>query len=228
VLLGYFNAAGHGPIGMVHSVLMVGLWVLFVVVAWGIFRVTRWGFFLCIVAAVSNSLFSMVLYSVGDSGAGPQEYLSFNPFQFDTLINLVFFLPVVIVLRDKIMAPFFNPRLKWWEQHQRVKAFLRIEATIAGQPKSYQSFDISESGMFLGTQELPKLVVGDTFPASIHLEDMAMEVEVLCKTVWISDGTGRAPVGCGVTFDYRKKRQKRALGLYIKAKIREGHLLERT
>jgi len=228
VLASFFAAAGNGPIGLSHSVLMVALWGLFLVVAWGIFRVARWGFFLCIVAAVANSLFSMVSYGVGDSGVGLQEYLAINPLQWGFVLNLVFFVPVVLLLNQKIMAPFFNPKLKWWEQHPRVKALLKIEATIDGQVKSYTSFDISASGMFLGTSETPTLAVGSSFPATIHLEEVGTKVEVVCKTVWISDGKGRAPLGIGVTFEYRQRAQKRALPRYIKAKIAEGHLLERA
>ena len=228
VLLSFYATAGNGALGLAHSLLMTALWVLFLVVGWGIFRVVRWGFVLCIVSAVANSLFSMVMYSVSTGDAGIQESLSFNPFGLGVLLNLIFFVPVLIVLRQKIMAPFFNPRMKWWEQHPRVKALLRIEATIGGETKTYQSFDISASGMFLDTGELPPLVLGETFPASIHLEEMGTVVEVDCKVVWISDGQGRSPVGCGVTFEYQKKSQQKALPRYIQSRIRDGHLLERT
>lgn len=228
VLASFFGAAGNGPIGLSHSVLMVVLWLLFLVVAWGIFRVARWGFFLCIVAAAANSLFSLVSYGVGDSGAGLEEYLSINPIQVGFVLNLVFFVPVVLLLNQKIMAPFFNPKLKWWEQHPRVKASLKIETNINGQSKLYTSFDISASGMFLGTPEFPDLPIGGTFPATIHLGEDGTKVEVECKVVWLSDGKGRAPMGVGVTFEYLQRSQRSALPKYIKAQIAQGHLLERT
>jgi hypothetical protein len=227
VLASYFATASNGPIGLAHALVLGALWVLFLVVARGILKVDRWGFFLCIVAAVANSLFSTVLYGVGGSGTDLHEFLKFNPVQWGTLLNLIFFVPVIILLRDKIMAPFFNPKLKWWEQHPRIKALLKIDATIAGEKKSYQSFDISASGMFLGTGEKPPLATGDTFPATIYLEETGTAIDVLCKTVWVSDGTGRSPVGCGVTFEYRQRSQKKALPKYIKTKIQEGYLLER-
>ncbi len=228
VLFSFFATAANGPVGVGHSLLMAVLWVLFLVVAWGIFRVVRWGFFVCVVSAVANSLFSMVLYRVGHTDTGVVEYLSINPFQIGVLLNLIFFIPVILLLRKKIMAPFFNPQMKWWEQHPRVKALLKIEADLGGQRKFYQSFDISESGMFLGTAEFPDLPVGGSFPAAIHLEELQTVVHVLCNAVWISDGTGRAPMGVGVTFTYPQKNQRKILPRYIKAKIQEGDLLERT
>lgn len=227
-LASFFAAASNGPLGLGHALLMGGLWVLFLMVAWGVFRVSRWGFFLCIAAAVANSLFSMVTYGVADAGAGPQESLGLNPVQVGVLLNLVFFVPVLLLLNQKIMAPFFNPRLKWWEQHPRVKALLQIEATLAGEKRRYQSFDISASGMFLGTGVRPELALGEQFPASLHLEGEGIAIEVLCKVVWISDGLGRTPAGCGVTFTYLHREQKRTLHRFIRAKIAQGHLLERT
>lgn len=228
VLVNNFSTAGNGPLGLAHAVLVGVLWVLFLLVAWGVFRVTKRGFVLCIVAAVANSLFSTVLYGVTKGTDGIHEVILFNVFQPGVLVNLVFFIPVIVLLRQKIMAPFFNPRLKWWEQHPRVKANLKIEATIGGEQKDYQSFDISASGMFLGTGEVPGLVIGSRFPATIHVEDLGLAVEVECETVWISDGKGRSPVGCGVTFRYRKRAQRRALGRYLKQQIKEGNALERT
>lgn len=227
-LASFFAAAGNGPIGLAHSVLMAGLWLLFLAVAWGIFKVAKWGFLLCIVAAVANALFSMVQYGVGDSGTGVQEFVTLNPIRLDLLLNLVFFIPVVMILNQKIMAPFFNPRMKWWEQHPRVKAMLKIEANIDGTVRTYHSFDISASGMFLGTPEFPDLPVGGKFPTIIHLEESGTAIEVLCQAVWISDGKGRAPVGIGVTFEYPRKGDRKVLGRYIKAKIREGQLIERA
>lgn len=227
-LASFFLAAGNGPVGLVHSLLMGTLWVLFLVVAWGIFKVARWGFFLCIAAAIANSLFSLVSYSVTEGTSGLEETLSFQLIQVGFVLNLVFFVPVVLLLNQKIMAPFFNPRLKWWEQHPRVKALLRIEATIAGEKKRYRSFDLSASGLFLGTEETPPVSLGQTFPAQIHLEESGTVVEVVCQVVWISDGKGRAPVGCGVTFSQLPGAQKRVLSRYIRSKIKQGHRLERT
>ena len=228
VLVMYFGTAVHGPIGLAHAVLMGVLWILFITVAWGIFRVTPWGFVLCMVVAVANSLFSTITYSIGTSGTTVQEYLGFNLLQWGVLFNLVFFVPVLVLLRQKIMAPFFNPKLKWWEQHPRVKAHLHIEATLGGQKQTYQSFDISASGMFLGTQELPKAQIGEHFPASILLEDTGTVIHVDCEVVWVSPGTGRAPLGLGVTFRYRLKVDRLALGRYIAKQIKDGHRLERT
>jgi hypothetical protein len=227
-LAGLFGTASNGPLGLAHGVLMAVLWVLFLVVAWGIWRVVRWGFVLCIVAALANSLFSTLLYSVSRTSSGLVESVGFNPFQLDVLLNLVFFVPVILLLREKMLVPFFNPRLKWWEQHPRVKALLRIEATLGTEKKFYQSFDISESGMFLGTTEFPDLPVGGSFPAEIHLDELAAVVRVSCQAVWISDGQGRMPLGVGVTFEYPQRGQRKILGRYIRQKIREGQLLERT
>jgi hypothetical protein len=113
-----------------------------------------------------------------------------------------------------------------------VKALLRIEATIGGEIEVFQSFDISGSGMFLGMGDLSQRKLGDgyleNFEARIHLEETGAVVHVLCTVVWVSDGKGRAPAGCGVTFKFRSGAQKRVLAKYLKEKIQAGHVVERT
>lgn len=228
-----YGTADNGPWGLAHSILMGALWVLFVVVAWGIWKVTSWGFYMCIVSAAANSLFSMIQYGFSTSSDGlVEELVRFNPVNWGVLLNLVFFIPVILILNKDIMAPFFNPKMKWWEQHPRVKAMLRIEATIGGQTEYFQSFDISGSGMFLGMGDLSQRELGDgyleNFEARIHLEETGATVTVLCTVVWVSDGKGRAPAGCGVTFKFRNGAQKRILSSYLKEKIKAGHVIERT
>ena len=232
VLVANFATAGNGPWGLAHAALMAGLWVLFLVVAWGIWKVTDWGFYLCIVAAVANSLFSTFLYGVSKSDGVAEEIVKFNPFQWGTLLNLVFFIPVIVILRKDIMAPFFNPKMKWWEQHPRVKALLTIEASIGGTMQSFKSFDISASGMFLGIDNLGTLPLGDgyyqDFPAKVHLEETGEIVELSCQVVSVSGGGPHKPTGFGVTFKYKDGKQRKVLARYLHDKIRAGHVIERT
>jgi hypothetical protein len=232
VVLANFATAAYGPWGLFHAVLMAGLWVLFWTVSWGIWKVTNWGFYLCIVSAVANSLFSMIQYGVSKSDGLIEEIVQLNVLNIGVLVNLVFFIPVLLILNKDIMAPFFNPKMKWWEQHPRVKAMLKIEAEIGGKTESFQSFDISASGMFLSMGDLSQRPVGDSyfdkFPAHIYLEDLGTVVQVICTVVWVSDGKGRAPAGCGVTFEYPRRSDRKQLGLYLKTMIEAGHVIERT
>jgi len=232
VLVANFATASNGPWGLVHAVLMVGLWVLFLLVAWGIWKVTNWGFYLCILTAVANSLFSTFLYGVSKADGVVEEIVKFNPFQFGTLLNLVFFIPIIIILRKDIMAPFFNPKMKWWEQHPRVKALLTIEASIGGTMQTFKSFDISASGMFLGTDNLGNLPLGDGyyegFPAKVHLEETGEIVELSCRVVYVSGGGPNKPTGFGVTFEYKDSKQRKVLATYLHDKIRNGQVANRT
>lgn len=214
--------------GIIHFSSLVGLWALFIVVGIGILLVKKWGFFLCIVAASANWVFSWFIFRFEELGIPIKTAPELNPFQPSALINLVFFIPVLIILQKDIMAPFFNPRLKWWEQHKRVKASLTIEARIAGKSAEYQTFDLSTQGLFLATPDASTLSIGDLFAGSIRLEGSGEKLPISCRVVWISQGGGHYPAGIGCTFVDQKPSEAKILKKYIRDLIEEGQLHQRT
>jgi len=228
VAAGYFGTYVNGPLGVIHSAWLILLWVLFVTVGIGILRVKKWGLALGWAVALLNAAFSMVLYSVSTGATGTREFFTFNPFQTEVLLNLVFFVPVLFLLQEKILAPFYNPQLKWWEQDPRVRAQLTVSAEFPSGKQTFQTFDISASGMFVGTGDQPRPSAGEAFQAEVKLESSRVSLPIECRVVWVSEGLGRIPAGCGITFHYVLRRDRGILNRYIRQKIREGQQLERS
>jgi PilZ domain len=117
------------------------LLVMFPVVAAGIYSVKRWGWYLFVA-------FSVVLI-----GYNIFVYLFWN--QNYSLAWIIFFIVVItaisaVLLRRQVNAPYFNPRLRWWEIAARYKVTLavRILTSDHGSMDAHL-LDLSESGCFV-------------------------------------------------------------------------------
>jgi hypothetical protein len=113
---------------------------LFPVVAFGVFMVRKWGWYLFV--GFSAVLISYNLY----------VYLYLNPnYQLHTV--LLFILSVTamsaIFFRKHVYAPYFNPRLRWWEVASRYKITLDTKILTDESVLKCRLLDISESGCFV-------------------------------------------------------------------------------
>jgi Tfp pilus assembly protein PilZ len=212
--LGTFS---HGGVGIFYSVYIIGLWVGFLILAWGIYNVQKWSFFAYIPLALANLGISLFVYE--------QSSLNFRLFEPSQFINLIFFIPVFFILRKDILAPFFNPELKWWEQHKRVKKALSIYIPSGDKEQKLTTYDISADGLFAATKKLEDFPMSQEFKAHVQLEDISQNIEVNCKVVWQSEGDGNYPQGFGCTFLNMDKIQHKTLQDYLKDLIKNGDKL---
>jgi Tfp pilus assembly protein PilZ len=211
-----FTPMVHGPMGAFYVSTIILLWVGFLILAWGIFNVKKWSFFAYIPLASANLVFSMFVY---------QGFTLVFWLREAFFINLVFFIPVFFILRKDILAPFFNPELKWWEQHKRVKKALSIYIPKGDKEQKLTTYDISADGLFAATKELDDFPLGREFKAHVQLEDISQNLEVHCKVVWQSEGDGNYPQGFGCTFVHLESLQHKTLEDYLKDLIKQGDKL---
>ncbi len=100
-----------------------------------------------------------------------------------------------LFLRRELRTPYFNPRLRWWENAARHPIQLRVQ--IQGRPSSqHHTFDLSRTGCFLMGDE--KFTLGERLELLVSIEDES--VRLTGSVVWISDGVAH-PRGVGIRFE---------------------------
>jgi hypothetical protein len=178
-----------GEIGLLSHLLWTD-WVillLFPVVALGIYSVKKWGWYLFVG-------FSIVLI-----GYNLLVYFFLNPnYNFLTLFAFILMITATsaVFFRKHVYSPYFNPRLRWWENATRYrvtlnsKLFTHNEGTI-----NCQILDISETGCF--TDYKGELTEGDSVWLLISCS--GSEINCLGKIVRKA-GTGNRVSGYGILF----------------------------
>lgn len=172
-------------------------WIIlacFPLVAIGIFRVAKWGYYFFL-------LFSAVLI-VHNSYA----YLK-NPIYSIYLVLLFHFATIGMVgffLQRHIVAPYFNPDLKWWEHYPRHKTRLMAEVRIRKLVHQCQILDISKGGCFIKLGK--EFHLGDLL--WLHLNHNGHKFQVLTKVAWVCLDR---PKGYGLMFLGVGKREKKII-----------------
>jgi hypothetical protein len=118
-------------------------WIIlsvFPVVAVGVYRVRKWGWYLFL--GFSVVLISYNLY----------VYLYINPnYKLQTVILFILIVTGIsaVFFRKHVYAPYFNPRLRWWEVASRYR--VKLPTTIVNDAGSMdcQLLDISSTGCFI-------------------------------------------------------------------------------
>lgn len=124
---------------------------LFPVVAMGVFMVRKWGWYLFI--GFSGVLIAYNIY----------VYLYLNPnYQLHTVLLFILIVTVMsaIFFRKHVYAPYFNPRLRWWEVASRYSIRFDTKIITDEAALNCQLLDISASGCFV--DNAGELSVGDS------------------------------------------------------------------
>lgn len=184
---------------MDYSVIVnLGLWALAPAVALGIYRVRMWGWFLYLAHATATTALS--LFGPGFSGFGLSTA---------TFINLPFFAVAGYYLFSEIRAPYFNPRLRWWERYPRYRDAIHV--IIEG--KEFKLFDISSKGLFVVDIDAPKRKVGDRLVAHVGIGDEIASLRM--EVIRVHVGGGEYPAGFGARFLSMDSQARRAVSEYI-------------
>ncbi|MDA3851592.1 MAG: PilZ domain-containing protein [Spirochaetaceae bacterium] len=109
------------------------------------------------------------------------------------LANGLLFIGSALLFRREIIAPYFNPRLRWWESNPRYNIDFSI--TLHNDPPvSAKIVDISAGGCYISTlEELPLKI---ELPIELHLQELELRLQgkVLRK--------GKDPcIGWGIRFN---------------------------
>lgn len=201
--------------------LILAVYLFGLATALGVWKVRPWGFWMAAfygMVAWFSSSWSFVL--VQSTGVVNQPV--FTPFQPSALVNLVFFVPVLILLQRDLVKPFFQSHLRWWEQNKRIKVGLPLRVDVEGSGvKELVTFDLSLHGCFVaGVQDLPE---GKELAGEIILPGRKDPVKVGVKAHWATQGSQHYPAGQGCAFRHLSKDDQEALESFIKGKMKEGH-----
>jgi len=179
------------------------------VVGYGVFKVRKWGFYLVIAFAGATIVNNIVLVY--------QDKTVF-PFWIILTLNIAVFFIIIVLADREINAPYFNPKLRWWEQAKRYFC-KNLQINILGPSKdvvdSAGSFDISVDGAYM--------VSGGTYSLGDRL-NLAMDlcidkrIYVDAEVVWENiEGANNIPPGYGLKFLSPSRKFKKEL----RADIRE-------
>lgn len=156
-----------GPVNL-WTTLAPADWVVllaFPVVGWGMLSVRRWGW----VAFVTFTVF----------------LIGYNSYAF--WVNRVYDLGIVVVynaalaavafvfFRRHLRAPYFNPRLRWWNTDPRYHVTLKAKLTVEGGACEAEILDVSSSGIFLSS--CADIEVGQVHRVTIEAYGLAFPVQ---------------------------------------------------
>lgn len=116
----------------------------------------------------------------------------------------LFVLSYSLLLHPKARQSLLKPDTRWWLQAERRVMSLPTEIhTVRGDFGALRTFDLSESGAFVGCDEqaLGKLAVGDYCSLNIRISEYK-RVKCMAKIVRVSEGNvGKYPKGIGLHFE---------------------------
>jgi hypothetical protein len=171
-----------------------------------VWTVHRWAY-LALIAFTALVLVNNIV--VGASGRGVANLAE----QLALFAGLA--LLILIEVRKEFYAPYFNPRLRWWEQAQRyLTDRIRVRVKEFGTNSvlfEANSFDISATGIYVVSGHPVK--PGDVFGMDVHLPG-GKKSYVTGEVVWMHGGNDRNPQGFGCRFT--------AMDRHFKAEIRSA------
>jgi hypothetical protein len=170
---------------------------LYTVNAVAVFTVRRagWWVFLC-------SSLILIAYNVWGYVKNPLQ-----PFPTLLLYNALLFLGAALLFRREVIAPYFNPRIRWWEADPRYKmdfhALLHLVPPVTAPVR-----DISAGGCFLSLSQDPP--PGVDIPLDLKLP--RMHLRLTARAVRKS----AAPLaGWGLRFTEIKDSERRGLRILL-------------
>jgi Tfp pilus assembly protein PilZ len=149
----------------------------FPITAFGIWRVAKWGYYLFLgfsMAIIVNNFYFLITQKLYSS------YVALL-FQATTLSAVGFF------LQKHITAPYFNPKMRWWESKPRFKmdksCGLKISPHDNGTFIDSYLVDLSRGGCFVICTE--KLKPGQN--VEVRVQNESTPLYLIGEIVWCSD-----------------------------------------
>ena len=159
------------PLPMWYLVFNPGIWnwqvvsltIITPLLGLAVWTVHRWAYWTLVGFSGLVLINNIVLWIFGRS-------LSSQAWQ-RVLFVLLILAFVLLILRKDFAAPYFNPRMRWWEQARRYcpGAFKVIFRRFGSDEQLFEAtlFDISETGIYVVGQPMAK--IGDMFGVDIEL-----------------------------------------------------------
>ena len=190
-----------------HSILYHLIWsdwvilCLFPIVGVGIYMVRKWGYYLFIGFSLLLIAYNLYVYFV------------MNP-NYQLHIVLMFIIMITgmssVFLRKHIYAPYFNPRLRWWEVASRYRIHLNTSLLINNANLECRTLDISSTGCFVNYAG--NLIEGN----SVWLTIQCAGVEINCLGKIVRRSMDTANPGYGIYFQAMSQQTKLKLNRLIR------------
>jgi hypothetical protein len=138
---------------------------LFPVVGVGIYMVKKWGWYLFLGFSALLIFYNIYVY----------KFLNPNyPLALVVLFIVIITAISFFFMRKNVYAPYFNPRLRWWEVAERYKVPLTTVLVTKNGAASCKTVDISKTGCFVNYEgDIP---IG----SSLMIEFQCGGIEISC------------------------------------------------
>ncbi|MEW6667877.1 MAG: PilZ domain-containing protein [Thermodesulfobacteriota bacterium] len=158
---------------------------LFPVVAVGVYLVRKWGWYLFIGFSGLLVVYNIYVY-LRNPNYAPETIL---------LFILIITGTSAVFLRRHVYAPYFNPRLRWWETAARYRIVLETTILTDAGAQPCKTVDISETGCFLET----RVPLAEGASVWLKIRCRGMEINCLGKVVRRAGGA-ETVLGYGIMF----------------------------
>jgi hypothetical protein len=190
--------------------------VFAIVLGYGLYKVRAWAYWLFITYAIYTISINLLKYF--KFGIDDLIYPSIRFALVGASLITVFYF-----IQKHIRAPYFNPRLRWWESLPRFKVEdMSIDLdNISEQPPANlkdEIYDISVGGLFIVSEDLP--ILGSRYKSNFKLLG-EVPIHAEGTVVWVSEGVGSKPKGFGYMFTKISKHNKRQIKSYIRSLSKE-------
>lgn len=186
----------HIPLRIVVNLWIFGIVCVFAAI--GIWRVRPWGYIL------------FFIFILGILGGDFYEIFSAHAIlNFWEVLNITLVtVGLGAILHKHVRAPYFNPRIRWWETSPRKKIDLPTVLIANGKNINCQLLDISSSGCFLSNGTDEALELGQIVSVQVTFNDLKFEspAEVMRY--------GEDPKGIGLMFvqcTFQNKKKIKAI-----------------
>lgn len=202
-LYNYIPIWGVGGILSRLSLVDIVVLVLYPVIATAVFSVRKEGWWIFVVSSlilISLNVFSFIR----------------NPIQsvMNLIIyNVLLFTAAGLLFRREIIAPYFNPRLRWWEADPRFKVDFHCTVHLENKLQA-DIIDISQQGCYIHLQNVDwdeSLIPPSYIPIELRLQHLRLQLNA--KVVRWSNH----PIpGWGLKFGELKETSKEGLHRLLK------------
>jgi Tfp pilus assembly protein PilZ len=104
---------------------------------------------------------------------------------------------LVIFVREAVRAPYFNPRIRWWEAKPRYAITLNVALENERLKVEGETYNISVGGFFIISDA--EIQIDEVFKARLS-RNGAEPVECAGKVVWLNSAGKDPPQGFGFVF----------------------------
>ena len=104
------------------------------------------------------------------------------------LFNVILAIVAGIFFRKHIIAPYFNPRLRWWEAEPRYKIDIHAEIITGNAGLTGEILDISQSGFFMSLAQ--DITIGKTYTFNLKcMKHPVPDIEYFKKRLFYKNQT---------------------------------------